>query len=694
MTPGQVGRTPERLGRYTLLRPLGVGGMAELFLARADGIEGFTKLVALKRILPHKATNDRFVRMFLDEARLVAGLDHPNIAQVYDIGQENGDYFFAMEYVHGPDLQRIIRVAPQHRLALENVLHVAIGLCAGLHRAHEARDESGRSLEIVHRDVSPSNVLVSYQGSVKLVDFGVAKAASIVSETREGVIKGKYGYMSPEQCLGEPLTRQSDVFNVGILLWEMMVGRRLYKVNGDLVTLQRIVYVDAPRPSRYLPDLPAELERIVMRALARDPAKRYRTTEQLQLELEAFALEHRIPVSSVSMGLEMRQLFRERVEAWQAAQEAGRSLADHLVEISSDHAVSSEDGDVNVAGIDDVIADLDTVALHDRFAEEPSDVVDTPTHLERPQPRGAEPPEAPRSSEIRATTTRAPAPVEAIAAPPVSTSDAIAPRPKPRRLAVIGLMITAATACGVVIAWRTREPDPVSARAELPIATLAIDTTSPPTEPATQPEPAIVAMGSSETGSAEAGTGSSETGSSETGSPETELEPDADHSKPARPPSREKRTRRPAKPPASARLAVTAPDPEPVKEPVKEPVQEPVKEPVKPPVPTELDKLPRVDAGPPPGTVDPKGVRTVARAHLGEIETCVSRARMENRDLSGRVVIQVNLSPAGRVTGTSIAKSTGASPSLEACMMKTVTAWTFPAPTGGVRGAFTYPFTF
>ena len=319
-----------RLGRYTLLRSLGAGGMAELFLARADGIEGFAKLVALKRILPHKATNERFVRMLLNEARLVAGLDHPNIAQVHDIGLEQGEYFFAMEYVHGQDLARVLHRAPRHKLHLENALHIAVGLCAGLHCAHMARDNTGRPLDIVHRDVSPSNVLVSYQGAVKLVDFGVAKAATLVSETREGVIKGKYGYMSPEQCLGDQLDRKSDVFAVGILLWEMTVGRRLYMFKGELASLQRIVYVDAPRPSKFDPQYPAELEHIVMRALARDPAKRYQSAEQLQIDLEQLALDHRLAVSAVSMAIEMKTLFRDHVEAWTAAERAGQSLGEHL----------------------------------------------------------------------------------------------------------------------------------------------------------------------------------------------------------------------------------------------------------------------------------------------------------------------------------------------------------------------------
>jgi serine/threonine-protein kinase len=332
-----------RLGRYTLLRSLGAGGMAELFLARADGIQGFAKLVALKRILPHKATSERFVRMLLNEARLVAGLDHPNIAQVHDIGVEHGEYFFAMEYVHGQDLARVLHRAPRHKLHLENALHIAVGLCAGLHCAHSARDNTGRPLDIVHRDVSPSNVLVSYQGGVKLVDFGVAKAATLVSETREGVIKGKYGYMSPEQCLGDALDRRSDVFAVGILLWEMTVGRRLYMFKGELASLQRIVYVDAPRPSRFDPQYPEQLEHIVMRALARDPRQRYQSAEQLQIDLEQFALDHRLAVSAVSMAIEMKTLFRDQVEAWTAAERAGQSLGDHLATASPPPAIDPDD---------------------------------------------------------------------------------------------------------------------------------------------------------------------------------------------------------------------------------------------------------------------------------------------------------------------------------------------------------------
>jgi serine/threonine protein kinase len=427
------------------VRPLGAGGMAELFLARVDGIGGFAKLCALKRILPHKATNERFVRMLLNEARLVATLDHPNIAQVHDIGVEDGEYFFAMEYVHGHDLRRLLHEAPHHQLQLETTLHVAIGVCAGLHHAHEARDPSGRSYEIVHRDVNPSNVLVSYQGAVKLVDFGVAKAATVISETREGTIKGKFGYMSPEQCLGAPLDRRSDLFAVGILLWEMTVGRRLYKLSGDLATMQRVVYVDAPRPSRFVPGYPPGLERIVMRALARDPDKRYQTAEQIQLELEAFAVENKLAVSAVSTGQQMRQLFRDRIDAWHEAEQAGRSLADHLATLAPDVEIVTSD-EAAAADLDGMIAQLGggeaTEITAQPFPDErTAETVTDKALSERAPPRTASTSAPPLNQPARmAPTASGQLPVTATVTRFEVPHPLVAPRPRRSRIVPIAIM--------------------------------------------------------------------------------------------------------------------------------------------------------------------------------------------------------------------------------------------------------------
>ncbi|HET6281318.1 MAG TPA: serine/threonine-protein kinase, partial [Polyangia bacterium] len=264
-----------RLGRYELLEQLAVGGMAEIFLARAVGIEGFEKLVVCKCILSQRASDDDFVNMFIDEARLAAQLHHPNVAHVFDIGREGDLHFFAMEYVHGADVHEIQQAARgKGGVPLEQALAITIGAAAGLHYAHEKTDGNGQPLGIVHRDVSPSNVLVSFDGGVKVVDFGIAKATSQWARTRTGSIKGKIACMSPEQCRGEALDRRSDVFAVGILLYELTTGVRPFQADSDYAIIRRIVDEDAAPPSSHRPGYSAKLEGIVMRALRRNPNDR------------------------------------------------------------------------------------------------------------------------------------------------------------------------------------------------------------------------------------------------------------------------------------------------------------------------------------------------------------------------------------------------------------------------------------
>ena len=309
------------LGKYELIRRLATGGMAELFLARASAMAGFEKLVVLKRILPAHAESEDFIRMFLAEARLAATLHHPNIVQVYDIGEQRGTYFFTMEYVQGQDLRRIVRAARrlQRALPLEHILHIIMGISAGLNHAHEKAGHDGTPLGIVHRDVSPSNVLVTYEGSVKIVDFGIAKAATAQTATIAGTLKGKIPYMSPEQCRGESVDRRSDIFSIGTLLWELTTGKRLFAGDNEFQTLNRVAQGDVPPPSSVRPDYPPELEQIVMKALQADPEQRYTTALDLQVDLEDFAREARLPVSSARMAKFMRELFVEEME--QAARE-------------------------------------------------------------------------------------------------------------------------------------------------------------------------------------------------------------------------------------------------------------------------------------------------------------------------------------------------------------------------------------
>ncbi|HEY5921073.1 MAG TPA: serine/threonine-protein kinase, partial [Kofleriaceae bacterium] len=271
MAGSDPSRTPgtTRLGSYEITRLIARGGMAEIYLAQAIGPEGFAKLVVLKKILPQFAASSRFVQLFLDEARLAAALDHPHIAHVYDMGTVGGDYFFTMEYVHGQDMRSVMRRATDQgrHIPIEHVVLVASTVAGALHYAHEQRGSDGASLAIVHRDVSPSNILISYDGTVKLVDFGVAKAATSSAKTRTGSIKGKVAYMSPEQASGFPIDRRSDIFSLGIVMWELVTGIRLFKEDNDLASIRKIVTCTPPPPTQHRADCPPELERIIMRAL-------------------------------------------------------------------------------------------------------------------------------------------------------------------------------------------------------------------------------------------------------------------------------------------------------------------------------------------------------------------------------------------------------------------------------------------
>ncbi|MBX7082423.1 MAG: serine/threonine protein kinase [Nannocystaceae bacterium] len=297
------------MGRYTIVRRIGSGGMAELYLVRARGIGGFDKLFALKLVLPHVADDPDFVGMFLDEARLAATLDHPNIAHVVDIGRVGDDHFYAMEYVHGRDLRAIVRAAPPGPLPLPVALSIVMPAAAGLHHAHERRGPDGAPQQLVHRDVSPSNLLVTYDGVVKLVDFGIARAEARSKATQAGVVKGKRGYMSPEQCRGDAVDRRSDVFGLGTLLWELTVGQRLFVGDNDYAVMSKIVFGMVPDPRQLVPGYPDALAEIVMRALQRDPSGRQDTAEALALELEAFVHASHLRAGHHVLADFMRGLF-------------------------------------------------------------------------------------------------------------------------------------------------------------------------------------------------------------------------------------------------------------------------------------------------------------------------------------------------------------------------------------------------
>ncbi|WP_304984746.1 serine/threonine protein kinase [Corallococcus sp. AB011P] len=306
----------ETFGRYELLRKLATGGMGAVYLARQKGPVGFQKLLVVKRLLPHLSEDDEFLQMFLDEARIAALLNHPNIAQIYEMGDVDGQYYIAMEYVHGEPLGSLVPRASAHPGGFPLGLRCRIiaEAAAGLDAAHNARSPSGRKLSLIHRDVSPQNVLVGFNGGVKLIDFGVAKAQGKLSQTVVGTIKGKHAYMSPEQARGEPLDARSDVFGLGTVFYELLTGGRLFKRETEMATLKAVVGHKIVPPSEAVPGIPKSLDPIVFKALARKRDDRFSTAGELQLALEEFLQQEKLPGTSAHLAAFMRDVYSDELE--------------------------------------------------------------------------------------------------------------------------------------------------------------------------------------------------------------------------------------------------------------------------------------------------------------------------------------------------------------------------------------------
>lgn len=344
---------PLRFGKYTLIRKLATGGMAELFLAIQKSVAGFEKLLVIKRILPSMNQDRAFIDMLLHEARIAATLSHPNVVQIFDVGQHDGQYFIAMEHVHGEDLRSIVRQMKKMHVTefpLEHALAIVLGMCAGLAYAHERRDLQGNALNIVHRDISPQNVVVTFSGDVKIVDFGIAKSSNRDGEiTKSGKLKGKVSYMSPEQARGEAIDARSDVFATGVMLFELTTGKRLFKGSSEYETLRLICERDYPLPSEVRPNYPKDLERIVTKALAKDKNDRYQSAREMQADIEAFVRRHRIAVSNIALHQFMQTLFEEKLALQKEALQQGKQLAD-IIEMQ--HAMSTPpEADVDGTGV-------------------------------------------------------------------------------------------------------------------------------------------------------------------------------------------------------------------------------------------------------------------------------------------------------------------------------------------------------
>ncbi|MEM1032904.1 MAG: protein kinase [Myxococcota bacterium] len=303
------------LGRYRVVDEIGIGGMASVHLARVDGPGGFQKWVAIKRIHPHLVEDDQFVDMFLDEARIAAGINHANVAQVFDLGKDDNTYWIAMEYLHGEPLREVMRRVEEASTQIP--FHVAARVVAdaaeGLHGAHELRGRNGQLLNLVHRDVTPHNLFVTYDGYTKVVDFGIAKVVDRLASTRAGTLKGKLAYMSPEQVRGQDVDRRTDVFALGVVLWELTTGRRLFRRDTDLDTLEQVQACVVPLPSTIAADFPPELEEVVMRALSQRREDRFQTAREFSRALQRFLMKQGIFVGPEDVGDFVQGLFTDRV---------------------------------------------------------------------------------------------------------------------------------------------------------------------------------------------------------------------------------------------------------------------------------------------------------------------------------------------------------------------------------------------
>jgi serine/threonine-protein kinase len=304
--------SPQQIGRYAIHGKIASGGMASVHFGRLLGPVGFSRTVAIKRLHPHLAEDPEFVSTMIDEARLAARIHHPNVAPTLDVVSSFGELLVVMEYVRGESLARLARAVHNDggRVALPIASAVAVGALHGLHAAHEARSDGGSPLGIVHRDVSPQNILVGVDGMTRIIDFGVAKAAGRIQTTRDGVVKGKMAYMAPEQLSAGAVSRTVDVYAMGVVLWELLAARRLFQADGDAQLVVQVLRGATEAPSRYTPDLPPELDALVMKALAHDPAERFESAEQMAEALQRVV----VPAFATEVGRWVRDVAHEALE--------------------------------------------------------------------------------------------------------------------------------------------------------------------------------------------------------------------------------------------------------------------------------------------------------------------------------------------------------------------------------------------
>ncbi|MDW8245197.1 MAG: serine/threonine-protein kinase [Sandaracinaceae bacterium] len=441
-----------KFGKYEILGRLAFGGMAEVFLGREVSALGASRLLAIKKILPHVADDPAFVQMFLDEARLAIQLNHPHICHIYDFGEIEGSYYIAMEWIYGAALGKVIRRARGHGgIPPEIAVKVIAQVAEALDYAHRAKGADGRPLGIVHRDVSPQNIMISYEGHVKLLDFGIAKAQTHTTKTQTGVIKGKFAYMSPQQCLGQPIDGRTDIFALGIVLYETLVGEPLYHRPTEYETMRAVIEEPVPSICQKKPGLPAQLDAIVQKALQKRPEDRFQSAGEMQAALEEWLAQSGKAVTTARIASFMELLFEDQIAA-------GPLLDSTPFGSSLQRRSAKEEGEES------------------REGGGGTDEVPVEISLENPRPPSQNASSASVSEGI----------------PSAEASKEAARPPLPRRFGLLaalggGLMLLASISFGVW-AWLHREappppPSPVSVAPSPPVVLPQAQAPSPPVPP-------------------------------------------------------------------------------------------------------------------------------------------------------------------------------------------------------------------
>jgi serine/threonine-protein kinase len=416
------------IGKYKRIVELARGGMGVVHLAVVDGPGGFHKLVVVKELAKHLATRPDLVEMFLEEARIAALLNHPNVVQTNEVGSEGSHHFFVMEFLEGPNLRSLLRALERKNgLPLPIHLHILCNALAGLHYAHELKDYSGNPLSIVHRDVSPHNLIVTCEGTTKVVDFGLARANDTLRKTQSGVLRGKIAYLAPEHIQGERVDRRADIFSVGVMLWEALAGKRMWQGLHDFAIAQKLVAGEIPKLREHAPQVSPALEKIVGRALAPKRSERYPTAAELQSDLEAYILASSLQTSARSVGALVSERFKEDRERTHALVEAQlqemRAKGDktRIVILDGNEDTTSDSGREGSLGEDDGYDE------DDEDEDEPTERFEPPTPASvRTMPR--QPPSAAKISARKEGTPSAPESIRApalrpITLPPESAAD-------------------------------------------------------------------------------------------------------------------------------------------------------------------------------------------------------------------------------------------------------------------------------